>query len=190
MPLWKNWESLLENEIMKPIKKTRQIPYWSCGMDVKGHYHASQKQAAICIAKPGKTDYIDVCREKHKRNKLMVSGFAHGQSITNISKSLDIPRHTVNRVCFKALDICNSRPGASYKPTRRIDGDRYVSNARELGYTTIYITLQEMRALVRIAEAEFPEWWGSTVSLSDRIESRDGPPLYKLSDEDINQIVK
>ena len=49
-----------------PIKKTRtiEVPYWSCGIDDKWHFHKTKKEAQSCIERRAKSvvipDYSDL----------------------------------------------------------------------------------------------------------------------------------
>ena len=174
---------------MKPVKKTYQsdpVEYWSCGKDIKGHFHIERKFAQRCIADQQKLPFAEVCAARLARNKKIIVRFIEEKHKARTARGVGVSSGVVSNVIQNAMDICQSNPQGEYAPTKRTSDGRYHDQTRGPIYVTTTLSLHEIRALVKIWENAKNNWWVFLDDLSDRWEHRDGPPLYRFSDDEIN----
>ena len=173
---------------MKPEKKTYEVEYWSCGKDTKGHFHVKEISARSCMNKRGKTPYADKCEMLLARNKQIIREYIEGMSMAQAGRNVDLSSTGVREVIQRAMKICQSNPGGCFRPTVRTQEGRYTNQDKQEIYITHSLSLDEIRQLVKIwTEAEH-KWWIFLDGLSDQWEHRDGPPLYRFTDEEINSM--
>jgi hypothetical protein len=168
--------------------KTRilKTEYWSCGKDCKGHYHNNKKSALQCIVKGKNIPFADICATKLARNKKIITRFIEEQHKARTARSVGVSSGIVGGVIRNAMEICQSNPQGDYAGTRRIKDGRYHNQTQAYIYVTTALSLHEIRALVKIWENTKDDWWIFLDSLSDDWEHRDGPPLYRFSDAEID----
>jgi hypothetical protein len=174
---------------MKPVKKMRHlepVEYWSCGLDIKGHFHSEKKLSRRCIARQGTPPFAEICAAKLIRNKKIITRFIEVKQMAQTGRDIGVSSALVANVLRGAMDICQSNPQGAYSPTRRMDDGRYTEQCKSPIYTTVSISLDEIRALVKIWESTKDGWWIFIDGFSDQWEHRDGPPLYRFSDKEIN----
>jgi hypothetical protein len=171
---------------MKAQLKTRKITYWSCGKDTKGHFHSTEDFALRCIAKQGDTPFADKCAATLIRNKKIISRFIEVKQKAQTARDTEVSSGVVGNVITSAMHICHSNPLGAFRYTRRTDDGRYYAHSRSPAHTTIALSFDEIRALVKIWEESDNSWWIFLCGLSDHWEHRDGLPLYRYSDKEID----
>jgi hypothetical protein len=174
---------------MKPVKKLRHlepVEYWSCGLDIKGHFHSEKKLSRRCIARQGTPPFAEICAARLVRNKKIIARFVEIKNMAQTARDLGVSYGVVGNVISEAMDICRSKPLAKYSPTRRMDDGRYTSQCKDRIYTTVSVSLDEIRFLVKFWTDKKNKNWAFYVELADRWEHRDGPSLYRFSDKEIN----
>ena len=171
----------------QPTLKQREIPYWSCGKESKGHFHTTEKFATRCMERIGKSRsaaWFDL----HARNKAIVERLANGEHQSRIAKDLNISAGRVGQLVSYIMRICQSNPHASWYRPRLIDGDRFTDQYGNDARVTFSLTLAQMRRLVALWTTRKNRNWIFLDELSDKYLERDGPPLYRFSDEEIQQM--
>ena len=129
---------------MKPVKKTYQpapVEYWSCGKDVKGHFHTEKKFVLRCIAKQGTPPFKDKCAANLIRNNKIIARFVEVKQAAQTARDLGLTYGVVGSVIDEAMRVCQSNPLATYSPTRRTDDGRYAQQGRAPMYTFMRILI-------------------------------------------------
>lgn len=171
---------------MKIVKKSYAVEYWSCGKDTKGHFHSAEKFARRCTTKQGTSPFADKCAAALIRNKKIISRFIEVKQMAQTARDIGVSCGVVGNVIMEAMSICQSNPLGTYSQTRRMDDGRYADQCKEPMYTTVSLSLDEIRALVKLWADKKNKNWIFYDGLSDEWERRDGLPLYRFSDKEIN----
>ena len=167
-------------------KKYRKIPFWSCGIDATGHYHQEEKFAYRCFARRNRKPE-EIYVKRRARNDKIISRFIKLQQYAKVARELEISAGCVTQVMNQAMHICHSKPLCSkWQTDLRIAPDgRYYNQRRALHFATVFLTLDQIRTLAKIWAEKKNSLWLLLESLSDEYQHRDGPPLYRFSNEEI-----
>jgi hypothetical protein len=86
--------------------KIREVEYWSCGKDRKGHWHKSEIIADLCLKKQqGMFCVVNYNSALMVRNYRIMDDWTTGKTITELSVSNKLSQRTINNILVYFIEF-------------------------------------------------------------------------------------